>query len=49
MMLLIAILKTKIRTAADKILRDKAYEIAKDSKHYGDQRGLTSMIYKFFR
>ena len=36
------------RTAADKILRDKAYKIAKDSKFYGSQRGLTSMVYKCF-
>ena len=38
----------KNRTAADKILRDKAYEIAKDPKYYGSQRGLPSMVYKFF-
>ena len=38
----------KSRTAADKILRDKAYEIAKDPKYYGSQRGLASMVYKFF-
>ena len=36
------------RTAADKSLRDKAYEIAKDSKYYGSQRGLASMVYNFF-
>ena len=35
------------RTAADKVLRDKAFNIAKDLK-YGYQRGLASMIYKFF-
>ena len=39
---------TKNTTAADKILRDKVYEIAKDPKYYGSQRGLTSMVYKFF-
>ena len=36
------------RTAADKILRDKGYEIAKDPKYYGAQRVLASMVYKFF-
>ena len=38
----------KNRAAADKILRYKAYEIAKDPKYYGDQKGLASMVYKFF-
>ena len=36
------------RTAADKVLKDKAFNIAKDPKYGGYQRGLTSMIYKFF-
>ena len=36
------------RTASDKILHDKAFNIAKNSKYDGYQRGLTSMIYKFF-
>ena len=36
------------RTAADKILRDKAFNIAKDSKYHGYQRGLASMVHKFF-
>ena len=36
------------RAAADKILRDKAYKIAKDLKYYGSQRGLASMVHKFF-
>ena len=36
------------RTAADKILRDKAYKIAKDPKYYVSQRSLASMVYKFF-
>ena len=36
------------RTAADKVLRDKAFNIAKDPKHGGYQRGLASMVYKFF-
>ena len=38
---------TKI-TVADKILRDKAFNIAKDTKYDGYQRGLGSMVYKFF-
>ena len=36
------------RTASDKVLRDKAFEIAKNSKFDGYQRGLASAIYKFF-
>ena len=36
------------RTAADKVLRDKAFNIAKDLKYYGYQRGLASVVYKFF-
>ena len=36
------------RIAFDKILRDKAFNIAKNPKHDGYQRGLTSMVYKFF-
>ena len=36
------------RTASDKILRDKAFNIAKNSKHNWYQRGLASMVYKFF-
>ena len=36
------------RTVADKILRDKAFNIAKDPKYDGYQRGLASMVYKFF-
>ena len=36
------------RTAADKVLRDKSFNIAKDSKYDGYQRGLASMVYKFF-
>ena len=38
----------KRRTASDKILRDKAFNIAKNSKYDGYQRGLASMVYKFF-
>ena len=36
------------RTAADKVLRDKAFNIAKDPKYDGYQRGLASMVYKSF-
>ena len=36
------------RTAADKILRDKAFNIAKDKKYDGYQRVLASMVYTFF-
>ena len=35
------------RTEADKILRDKAYDIASNPKYHGYQRGLASMVYKF--
>ena len=34
--------------AADKVLRDKAFNIAKDPKYGGYQRGLGSMVYKFY-
>ena len=36
------------RTASKKLLRDKAFNIAKPPKYDGYQRGLASMIYKFF-
>ena len=36
------------RTASDKVLRDKAFNVAKNPKYDGYQRGLTSMVYKFF-
>ena len=36
------------RRAADKILRGKAFIIAKNPKYYGNQRGLASVIYKYF-
>ena len=38
----------KKRTASDKILRDKAFNIAKNPKYDGYQRGLVSMVYKYF-
>ena len=34
--------------AADKVLRDKAFNIAKNPKYDGYQRGFVSMFYKFF-
>ena len=36
------------KTASDKVLRDKAFNIAKNPKCDGYQRGLASMVYKFF-
>ena len=38
----------KRRTASDKVLRDKAFNIAKNRKYDGYQRGLASMAYKSF-
>ena len=38
----------KRRTASDKILRDKEFNIAKNPKYDGYQRGLASVVYKFF-
>ena len=38
----------KRRTASNKILRDKAFNIAKNSKYDGYQRGLASVGYKSF-
>ena len=36
------------RTKADKVLKGKAYNIASNPKYDGYQRGLASMVYKFF-
>ena len=36
------------RTIADKNLKNRAFDIAKDPKYDGYQRGLASMVYKFF-
>ena len=36
------------RTEADKVLRDKAYDIASNPEYDGYQRGLASMVYMFF-
>ena len=35
------------RTASDKVLKDKAFNIAENPKYDGHQRGLASMVYKF--
>ena len=36
------------RTTSDKILRDKAFNIAKNPKYDGYQSGLASIVYKSF-
>ena len=36
------------RTQSDKVLRDKALKIASDPKYDGYQRGIVSMVYKYF-
>ena len=36
------------RTASDKVLRDKAFNIASNPKYDGYQRRLDSVVYKFF-
>ena len=36
------------RTKSDKVLRDKAYNIASNPEYDGHQKGLASMVYKFF-
>ena len=38
----------KRRTFSDKVLRDTAFNIAKNPKYDEYQRGLASMVYKFF-
>ena len=38
----------KRRKFFDNVLRDKAFNIAKNPKYDGDQRGLASIVYKFF-
>ena len=35
------------KTASDKVLRDKTFNIAKNPKYDGYQRGLPSMVYRF--
>ena len=36
------------RTEVDKVLRDKAYDMASNPEYDGYHRGLVSMVYKFF-
>ena len=36
------------RTQSDKVLKDKAFEIANDAKHSGYERSLAAMAYKIF-
>ena len=36
------------RTASDKLLHNKAFDIAENPKYNGYHRGLASMVYKFF-
>ena len=36
------------RTTSDKVLRNKAFNIARNLKYDGYQRALASMVYKFF-
>ena len=36
------------RTQSDKVVRDKAFEIASNPKYNGYQRGSASIVYKFF-
>ena len=36
------------RTASDKVLGDKAFNIAKNLTFDGYQRGLASVVYRFF-
>ena len=38
----------KKRTQLDKVLKDKAFKIASNPKYDRYQRGLASMVYKFF-
>ena len=36
------------RTQSNKVLKDKAFKTASDPKYDGYERGLASMVYKFF-
>ena len=38
----------KRRTQSDKVLKDEAFETASNPKYDGYQRGLASVIYKYF-
>ena len=41
-------LRKRAQSVSIKILRDKAFEIAGDPKYDGYERGLASVVYKFF-
>ena len=45
---LVLLMMLRKRTVADKILKNKEVNIAKDPKYDGYERGLASMVYKFF-
>ena len=36
------------KKASDKVFRDRGFNIGRNPKYDGYQRGLTSMVYKFF-
>ena len=36
------------KTASDKVLRDKAHNVAKNLKYQEYQRGIAAMVYRFF-
>ena len=36
------------RSASDRVWHDKAFNIAKNQKHNGYQRGITLVVYRFF-
>ena len=36
------------RTQSDNVLKDKEFKIASNPKYDGYQRGIASMVYKFF-
>ena len=42
------LIRLAFNTASDKVLRDKTFNIAKNPKCDGYQRGIASMVYKFF-
>ena len=48
MTLLIDILKISLEEVSDKIWHDKAFNIAKNTKYDGYQRGLTSKVFNSF-
>ena len=48
MMQLMVYRKIQQKELNQKVLRDKAFKIVSDPKYYGYQRGLASMVYKFF-